>query len=91
MDAMRSIQVLNAINELGLIVVVHHTGKSAINSLPPPPNRWYREEACSLETHLFHQTDCGTTHVKDSEVRESIKKSNSRVPVDAMQFGEINE
>jgi len=27
MDAMRSLQVLNAINPLGLIVVVHHTGR----------------------------------------------------------------
>lgn len=27
MDAMRSLQVLNTINPLGLIMVVHHTGK----------------------------------------------------------------
>ena len=27
MEAMRSIQVLNAITEIGLVVVVHHTGK----------------------------------------------------------------
>ena len=82
MDAMRSIQVLNAINNLGVIVVVHHTGKTKF--LIPREGR----EGCS------HLLDCGTTHVKDSEVKEVIKKTGTNIPasdIDAMNFGEINE
>ena len=63
MDSMRTIQVLNAINPLGLIMVVHHT-------------------------------DCGTTHVKDKEVREVIHKNASSISnaeLEAIPFGEINE
>ncbi|KAJ9655578.1 hypothetical protein H2198_005579 [Neophaeococcomyces mojaviensis] len=62
MDAMRTLQVLHAINPLGLIMVVHHT-------------------------------DCGTSHVLDSEVRDNIKKISSLPPstVDAMNFGEIKD
>lgn len=80
MDAMRSIQVLHAINPLGLIVVVHHTGMCW--SLA---HEWWR----LLTTYL----DCGTTHVHDQEVRDSINKMTSldASTVDAMQFGEITE
>ncbi|KIW89451.1 uncharacterized protein Z519_09607 [Cladophialophora bantiana CBS 173.52] len=62
MDAMRSVQVLNTITPLGLIIVVHHT-------------------------------DCGTTHVPDSEVRAKIKQMSSlpAETVDALEFGEIKD
>ena len=34
MDAMRSIQVLNALNEIELILVIHHTGMFESQYLP---------------------------------------------------------
>ncbi|KIY03210.1 uncharacterized protein Z520_01677 [Fonsecaea multimorphosa CBS 102226] len=62
MDAMRTLQVLNTITPLDLIIVVHHT-------------------------------DCGTTHVPDSEVRERIKQISSlpAEDIDAIEFGEITD
>lgn len=42
---------------------------------------------------VVHHTDCGTTHIPDSEVRANIKKMSSLPDptVDALNFGEITE
>lgn len=77
-DSMRSLAVLNAINPLGLVVVVHHTGN--------------QHSVTVFESSTNHQcADCGTTHVKDAEVRQSIRDLGSSASVDSMDFGEINE
>jgi carbonic anhydrase len=84
-DSLRSIATLDAIGGLSTIIVVHHTGEcgAAINDCL---DIYCRQPADA-------PTDCGTTLVRDEEVREMLRK---RAPekseeIAKMTFGEITE
>ena len=101
-DALRSLYALDAIGNIGTVVLVHHTGTLSpfsdhLRHNPFPSCTMFYMLLTSLSLRdpmlIIRLLDCGMTHMPDANVRKLLK---SRVPdaseeIDQMTFGEIKE
>jgi carbonic anhydrase len=83
-DAMRSINALDAIGNMGTLIVVHHTGMSQQHP---------KLGECRCADLVVLEIDCGMTHMPDANVRKMLKARTPELSeeIDGMTFGEIKE
>jgi carbonic anhydrase len=76
--ALNDILALDAFITLSEILIVHHTGK-------------LMSEA-ELISHLTWVIDCGSTHFKEAQVKETlIARQPGNEEIENMVFGAVNE